>query len=84
VKPVVAILLERLHGKLLAVVPSPYNTPYEIAVHGITVTLIEDNWPGPYLSASEGDAPVLERLVNELRRELGATEIDMDNDASTR
>jgi hypothetical protein len=84
VKPILAILLEKFHGKLLAVVPSPYNTLYEIAVYGITITLIEDNWPGPYLSASDSDAPVLERLLNDLKGELGATEIDMGNDGSTR
>ena len=76
VKPILAILLNQMQGTLLRVLPSPYNTPYELSVYGITISLIEDNWPCPYLSAVESDAPVLERLVHALKRELGATQLD--------
>ncbi len=75
VKPILAILLGKLQGTLLAMVPSPCNTPYEVLVCDIKVGIIEDNWPCPYLSATESDAPVLERIVNRLIRELGASVI---------
>lgn len=76
VKPILAILLSQMQGTLLRVLPSPYNTPYELSVYGITISLIEDNWPCPYLSAPESDAPVLERLIHDLKKESGATKID--------
>lgn len=75
VKPVLEILLGKFRGELLRVLPSPYNTPYEISVCGITVLVVEDNWPDPYLGAPESDALVLERLVHDLKKELGATDI---------
>lgn len=71
-----ALLLDKFEGTLLGVMSSPYNTPYEISIYGITVTILEDNWPTPYLSAEEDDALVLERLVNDLERELAAIEMD--------
>ena len=81
VKPILAILLEKFQCRLLAVHPSPYNTPYEVFVYDITVMLIEDNWPHPYLSCSESDSSVLDRLVYDLAGELGAAEIDMEYQA---
>lgn len=77
VKPILAILLKKFQGKLGAARFSPYNTPYEILVYGITVILTEDNWPYLHLSASESEAPILERLVNDVKIELGVADVEM-------
>jgi hypothetical protein len=77
VTPILTLLLQRFQGSLVTELPSPYNKPFEILVYGIAVILTEDNWPYPHLSASESDAPILERLVNDLKIELGAADIDI-------
>lgn len=82
VRPILAILPEKFGASLVTVLPSPYNTPYVLSVYGITVALVEDNWPTPYFSAAEDDVGVLKRLVDDLQRALGAITLDLDRNGN--
>jgi hypothetical protein len=73
--PVLALLRDRLRGKVLSQV-SIYNVLYEIKVYGIIIALVDDNWPSPHLSAAEADAQIFDRIVNDVINELRASVVE--------
>ncbi len=67
---VVTVLQEKLQAKLISTIAGPYCDLYEFSVREMSMTLIDDNWPSPYLSAPEKDEQAFLELVDKLRQEL--------------
>jgi hypothetical protein len=75
VRPILAILAQKFDAQIKSFF-SPYNSPFEIVVNGVTIHMVNDNMPCPHISVDECDRHFLEDLIMVLKRELDATNFD--------